>query len=114
MKFTADDLRAAYAFLKRVAFQNDRRLPAARNVQFYWKPLEDHGYHDFVGGRHHIWIDSVDTHSMTHMLQILAHEMGHVMLLPHQKMSGDDPHDAQFRELMRVVEIEMGWPKGSV
>jgi hypothetical protein len=114
MNFDESDLRAGYCFLKKIAFHNDRRLPSARNVKFYWKPLADHGNHDFIKDRHHVWIDSVDTKSLTHMLQIMAHEMGHIILLPHQKMSGDEPHDAQFQALMRVVEIEMGWPKGSV
>lgn len=114
MKFTADDLRAAYRFLKRVAFANDVRLPAAGNVKFYAKEIEHHGYHDFIKGRHHIWIDTADTKSLDMMLRILAHEMCHIIMLPHQKMSGDEPHDAQFHALTRIVEIEMGWPKGSV
>lgn len=113
MRFTADDLRAAYTFLKRLAFNNDRRLPAAKRVEFVAKPLKAHGYHGAINGQHCIWVDTQDTKSLDMMLQILAHEMLHVAL-GHDKVPPSYAHGTDFIEAARAIEIEMGWPKGSV
>ncbi len=113
MKFTADDLRAAYRFLKRVAFNNDRRLPAADQVLFVAKALKAHGYHGTDGSRHCIWVDTSGTKSLDMMLRILAHEMLHVAL-GHDKVPSKYAHGCDFKEAARAIEAEMGWPKGSV
>lgn len=113
MKFTADDLRAAYRFLKRVAFNNDRRLPAAGKVGFVAKPLKAHGYHGMAGEQHYIWVDTTDTKSLDMMLRILAHEMLHVAL-GHDQVPSKYAHGKDFKEAARAIEAEMGWPKGSV
>jgi hypothetical protein len=113
MNFSKSDLQAAYVFLKKVAFRNDNRLPSVKNVKLFAKPIEHHGYHDFIQGVHNIWVDTTDTHSFDHMLKILAHEMAHIVTFKHANWSGD-PHDAQFVALARVIEVDMGWPKGSV
>jgi predicted SprT family Zn-dependent metalloprotease len=44
---------------------------------------------------------------------VIAHEMAHIITFKHANWSGD-PHDAQFVALARVIEADMGWPKGSV
>lgn len=113
MKFTADDLRAAYRFLKRLAFNNDRRLPAASNVLFVAKPLKAHGYHGMAGDKHCIWVDTTDTKSLDMLLRIVAHEMLHVAL-GHDQVPSKYAHGHDFREAARAIEAEMGWPKGSV
>lgn len=113
VKFTASDLRAAYAFLKRVAFHNDRRLPSARRVLFVAKPLANHGYLGKEGDADCIWVDTKDTKSITKMLQILAHEMVH-LALGHQDVPNKYAHETDFKEAARAIEIEMGWPKNSV
>lgn len=113
MKFTADDLRAAYRFLKRVAFDNDRRLPTANKVHFVAKALKAHGYHGMAGEQHCIWVDTQDTKSLDMMLQIMAHEMLHVAL-GHDTVPSKYAHGTDFKEAARAIEIEMGWPKGSV
>lgn len=113
MKFTAGDLRAAYVFLKRIAFNNDCRLPAASKVDFVAKPLKAHGYHGCTDGKHCIWVDTTDTNSLDIMLRILSHEMLHVAL-GHGQVPPSYAHETDFKEAARAIEIEMGWPKGSV
>jgi len=111
--FTADDLRAAYAFLKKIAFHNDRRLPSARSVSFVAKPLANHGYMGEDGDRPCIWVDTKDTNSVDFMLKILAHEMVH-LALDHRDVPNKYAHGTDFKEAARAIEAEMGWPKGSV
>ena len=113
MNFTAADLRAAYAFLKKVAFHNDRRLPAASKVMYIAKPLANHGYLGKVGEVDCIWVDTKDTKSVTKMLQIMAHEMAH-LALDHQEVPNKYAHGTDFKEAARAIETEMGWPKGSI
>lgn len=113
MKFTAADLRAAYAFLKRVAFHNDRRLPAAAKVVFVAKPLANHGYLGTDGDSPCIWVDTKATRSITFMLQILTHEMIH-LALGQEEVPNKYAHGTDFKEAARAIEAEMGWPKGSV
>lgn len=113
MKFTDVDLRAAYAFLKRVAFHNDRRLPSAAKVVFVAKPLANHGYLGKEGDADCIWVDTTDTKSVDHMLKIMAHEMLH-LALGHQDVPNKYAHETDFKEAARAIELEMGWPKGSI
>ena len=113
MKFKVADLRAAYAFLKRIAFHNDRRLPSAKSVEFVAKPLKAHGYHGMHEGRHCIWVDTTDTKSLDMLLRIMAHEMIHAAL-GHNTVPNKYAHEADFQEAARAIEIEMGWPKGGV
>lgn len=113
MKFTAADLRAAYAFLKRIAFHNDRCLPSANSVSFVAKPLASHGYAGIDGTKSCIWVDTSDTKSIGMMLQILTHEMIH-LALGHQEVPNKYAHGTDFKEAARAIEAEMGWPKGSV
>ena len=47
------------------------------------------------------------------MLHILAHEMVH-LALGHQDVPNKYAHGTDFIEAARAIEIEMGWPKGSV
>jgi len=113
VKFNAADLRAGYAFLRHVAFHNDRRLPASTKVEFVAKPLKAHGYMGESGGRPCIWVDTQDTKSLNKMLQILSHEMVH-LALGHMVVPAKYAHETDFKEAARAIEIEMGWPKGSV
>lgn len=113
MKFTERDLRAAYSFLKRVAFHDDRRLPSAKNVVFVAKPLTHHGYLGKDGDADCIWVDTKDTKSVTKMLQIMAHEMIH-LALGHQEVPNRYAHETDFKEAAGAIEVEMGWPRGSV
>lgn len=113
MNFKPEDLRAAYAFLKNVAFHNDRRLPAASKMRFIAKPLANHGYLGKEGDADCIWVDTKDTKSVTKMLQILAHEMVH-LALGHQDVPNKYAHETDFKEAVRAIEAEMGWPRGSV
>lgn len=108
-------LRAAYEFLHLVAFDSDPRLPPSRSVRFVTRKLKHHGYHNFVRGRHTIWVDTSDTKTWALALQILAHEMIHLgrrdyMYDPNEA----EAHDALFRESARAVETRMGWKRGSV
>lgn len=108
-------LRAAYEFLHLVAFDSDPRLPPAKSVRFITKKLPDHGYHNFVRGRHTIWVDTSDTKTWSLALQILAHEMIH--LGRRDCMYGNDEaaaHDTLFRQYARAIETRMGWKRGSV
>lgn len=115
MLFTPADLKAAYEFLKIVAFRNDHNLPKSSSVRFVVKKLKDHGNLDFDNGKHTIWIDK-HTKSWTLVLQIMAHEMIHLSRRDHiiSNAADDDEHDTLFVQSARAIEIEMGWPRGSV
>lgn len=113
MKFTAADLRAAYVFLKRIAFHNDRRLPSASKVSFVAKPLANHGYAGTDGDKDCLWVDTKGTRSIDMMLQILTHEMIH-LALNHREVPNKHAHGIDFKEAARAIEAEMGWPKGSI
>jgi hypothetical protein len=113
MKFDESDLRAGYTFLRQVAFHNDSSLPPAKAVRFIVRKLKHYGYHDFVRGKHTIWVDRA-TKSWTHVLQILAHEMAHLARRDHVYNTDEEAHDTLFQQTARAIEIEMGWPRGSV
>lgn len=113
MKFTASDLRAAYRFLKQVAFHDAATLPPPESVRFVVRKLKHHGYHDFKKGRHTIWVDR-QAKSWTLVLQILAHEMTHLARRDHMYNTDEEAHDTLFDQTVRAIEQEMGWPKGSV
>ena len=113
MKVTVDDLRAAYCFLKRVAFHNDRRLPSAGKVVFVAKPLAAHGYFGQAGDKHCIWIDTTDTKTVARLLQIMVHEMIH-LALGHQDVPNKYAHEHDFKEAARAIESDLGWRRGSV
>jgi gentisate 1,2-dioxygenase len=113
MKFDESDLRAGYCFLKKIAFNNDRRLPSVNKMVFVAKPLKAHGYHGKAGDNHCIWVDTTDTKSLDMLLRILAHEMLHAAL-GHDQVPNKYAHDTDFKEAARAIEIEMGWPRGSV
>lgn len=113
MKFKSSDLRAAYEFLRRVAFHDDPRLIGGGSITFVAKPLAAHGYYDIRNGRHCIWVDTTDTTSVTKMLQIMAHEMIH-LALGHAHTPEKYVHQTDFKEAANAVAHEMGWPKGSI
>lgn len=117
MLVTTHNMRACYDFLKEVVFQNNELLPDSKYIRFVAKKLKHHGYHDFVNGRHTIWADTTpkDTPTITKLMQIMAHEMIHVMRRDHKPdVPDEDAHDTIFKESCAVVENIMGWPKGSV
>lgn len=107
---TPETMAAAYDFLKRVSFDG-LRLPATKRVTFVPKRLI--GYHGYYIYPDHIIIVNTCTKSVTGLLHIMAHEMIHAVL--EQNASCDHAeHDENFKALARIVEFEMGWPKGSV
>lgn len=107
---TPASMRAAYSFLRRISFQGIK-LPAASKVRFVARKLRtNHGTYGYPD--HIITIDTA-THNTTQMLQIMAHEMIHAAL-EQNACSDHDKHDDHFMALARIIEVEMGWPKGSV
>jgi len=107
---TPENMRAAYEFLQKVCFQ-DIRIPSSEKITFKVRKLKSyHGLYEYP--KHIVTINS-ETRSITHMVQIMAHEMIHVAL--EQNAASDHyRHDANFEALARVIEHEMGWPRGSV
>jgi hypothetical protein len=80
-------------------------------VTFQAKRLKKfHGFYEYP---QHIVTINTDTKTVTQLLQIMAHEMIHVAL--EQNAASDHAvHDSNFESLARIIEFEMGWPKGSV
>ncbi len=107
---TADSMRAAYDFLRAVSFRG-LRLPKSGAVTFVPKRLRD--YHGFYIYPDHIIIINTGTPDIQRMTQIMAHEMCHAAL--EQNAESDHPeHDEHFNALARIIEAEMGWPKGCI
>lgn len=110
MIVTPANMRAAYEFLRKVSFKGIR-LPASRRVNFAAKRLRTHhgyAYYPEFG------IDAdTGTSCMTRLIQIIAHEMIH-LALEQNAASNHEFHDENFQALARIIEHEMGWPKGSV
>jgi hypothetical protein len=114
---TPQSMRACYDLLRIVVFQNDKMLPDSRYVRFIARRYKHHGYHDYMKGRHTIWADTTrkDTPSITKLMQIMCHEMIHIIRRDHKPEIPDEvAHDTFFKELCAVAESIMGWPKGSV
>lgn len=114
MHFDKTTLRAAYEFLRVAAFDRDPALPHGRFVRFHARKLSHHGYHDFVKGRHTIWVDTIDTRNADLMLRIVAHEMIHLARRDHVYNTDEEAHDTGFKQAARLVEEKMGWSKNSV
>jgi hypothetical protein len=118
MKVDARALRAAYDFLRIVAFPECKRMPAGRHVEFVAKKLVNHGYHSEHEGTHTIWVDTKAAQDVSLLLKIMAHEMIHVALTAvdsaYSDASNKFAHDENFKQMARAVEHEMGWKKGSV
>lgn len=107
---TPNTMRAAYEFLRRVSF-SELNIPPTSKITFKVRPLKKyHGLYEYP--QHIVTIDS-STKTVTAMLQIMAHEMIHVAF-EQNAASDHDKHDANFEALARLIEAEMGWPKGSV
>lgn len=107
---TPESMKAAYEFLRKVTFAG-LNLPNSSRVTFKAKRLKKyHGLYEYPG---HVLTINSDTRTITGMLQIMAHEMIHVAYEQNGK-SDHDKHDANFEEMARLIEAEMGWPKGSV
>jgi predicted SprT family Zn-dependent metalloprotease len=113
LKITPEMLRASYDYLKKVAFHNNRKLPASKNVTFLANRLKNYGYHLEDDGSHTIWVSRTEAKDITQVLQIMAHEMCHAVLVEHSEQCGEW-HDAQFKALARIIEVEMGWTKGKI
>ena len=110
MIVTPETMRASYIFLKKISFKG-LNLPKPAEMTFEARKLKKyHGYYKYP---EHIITINTDTRSISQMLQIMAHEMIHVAL-EQNAASDHDRHDANFEELARVIEGEMGWSKGSV
>jgi len=107
---TPEAMQAAYEFLRKVSFKG-LKLPPSKKVTFQSKRLKK--YHGLYEYPEHILTINSDTKSVTGMLQIMAHEMIHVAYEQNGK-SDHDKHDEHFEALARIIEGEMGWPKGSV
>ena len=107
---TPESMRAAYDFLKKVSFPGVR-LPRSSSVTFRSARLKKyHGLYEYP--ENVVTINST-TGSVTQLLQIMAHEMIHVAF--EQNAASDHAeHDEHFEALARIIEFEMGWPKGSV
>ena len=107
---TPATMRAAYLFLRCVSFQGVK-LPAASRVKFVAKKLKlEYATYDYP--EHVITVDTA-TPNVAHLLRFMAHEMIHAAL--EQNANCDhDKHDGHFTALARIIEIEMGWTKGSV
>lgn len=115
MKLTPGDLRAAYDFLKKTAFKHDR-LPAVSKVEFVLgvsRDPDEMGAYGKDGEGHVIWINPKHVRTVNKLLHVMAHEMLHLHLASHSEKCGDW-HDTQFTEAARVIEHDLGWPKGSV
>ena len=107
---TPQQMKSAYEFLQQVSFR-DLKLPPSSRVKFRVKRLKKfHGFYEYP--QHIVTINS-ETKSITHLLQIMAHEMIHVAL-EQNAASDHDIHDQHFESLARIIEQEMGWGKGSV
>lgn len=107
---TPGTMRAAYEFLRSVSFIG-LRLPKAGSVTFVPKRLR--GYHGFYVFPDHIIVVDTHTPDLTRLLQIMAHEMTHAALEQNAACDHAD-HDEHFNELARIIEYEMGWPKGAI
>ena len=107
---TPKTMKAAYEFLKKVSFAG-LKIPESKNITFEAKNLKKyHGYYKYP---EHIVTINTGTKTINGLLQIMAHEMIHVAL-EQNAASDHDKHDAHFEELARIIECEMGWPKGCV
>lgn len=113
MKLTPATLRAAYDFLRRVAFDDDKNLPPSRAVRFVARRSKFHGYLVYERKRYTIGVDTVGTTSVDLLLQIMSHEMIHLARRD-RDVSDEDAHDTLFQAAAHAVEQQMGWPKGSV
>ena len=112
MIVTEKSMRAAYRFLKSVAFRGVP-VPAISRVRFY--PFA-HGPNEIAFHAmhpHRIWITPEEIRSFTSLLKAMAHEMCHAALDEHAPCDTSD-HGVLFRNLAVSVEQEMHWPKGSV
>jgi len=107
---TPASMKAAYVFMRRISFQGIK-LPAANKVKFVARKLRvnwgTYGYPE------HIITVNTQARDVTHLLQITAHEMIHAALEQNAACDHAD-HDEHFTSLARIIETEMGWPKGSV
>lgn len=110
MIVTAENMRAAYEFLRAVSFKG-LRLPAAKKVTFCPKRLK--GYHGFYVYPDHLVVIHTGTETITRMVQIMAHEMCHAALEQNAACDHSE-HDEHFNALARIIELEMGWPKGAI
>ena len=107
---TSKQMKSAYEFLQKVSFSG-LKLPPSSKVTFRARRLKNfHGFYEYP---EHIVTINADTKNITHLLQIMAHEMIHVAL--EQNADSDHYlHDQHFESLARIIEHEMGWTKGSV
>lgn len=110
MIVTPESMRAAYQFLRAVSFSG-LRIPSPQKITFKAKRLKN--YHGLYEYPENIVTINTETRSVTQLLQIMAHEMIHVAL-EQNAASDHDKHDDNFEALARIIEGEMGWPKGSV
>lgn len=69
-----------------------------------------HGY--YVCEDRVITIDT-SIKTMDKLMQVMAHEMIHVAL-EQNAASDHSEHDEHFNSLARIIEQEMGWPKGCI
>ena len=104
---TVESIRAAYRLLKLTAFANVA-MPA--RVKFLDKNIPDLGWYETKSKR--ITIDS-KINKMDLLITTVAHEMCHAALEQNGNCDHVE-HDENFKALARIVEHEMGWPKGSV
>lgn len=105
LKFTADTLRAAYAFLDETPPFNSWNLPDAEEVIFrVTRSKSDHGWHDFKNGHHTIALSRITVGSTLNLVMTMAHEMVHIR--EWQLQIRGEGHGAAFRKLaQRVCEI---------
>lgn len=107
---TPKSMRAAYDFLRRISF-SELRLPDSKRVTFLAKKMKRyHGY--YIYPENIITLDS-SINTVGRLLQVMAHEMIHVALEQNAACDHDE-HDEHFNSLARIIEVEMGWPKGCI
>ena len=110
MKVTPETIRAAYDLLRVAAFAGVTVRPSSK-IKFVAKKFKKyHGLYHWP--EHRMEIDS-NIHSLTALLQTVAHEMCHAILDNHGDC-GHELHDDNFQKVADIICAEMGWPKGSV
>ena len=110
METTPEAIKAAYDLLRVTAFKGVTVRPSSK-VKFVAKKFKDYqGLYHWPA--HRMEIDA-SIHSITNLLQVVAHEMCHAVLDNHGD-DGHENHDENFQKVANIICAEMGWPKGRV
>lgn len=107
---TPQSMKASYDLLRHTVF-SEILLPNSDRIKFIAKRMPKH-HGLYCDETSEMWVDT-GTKTLLKLFQIVAHEMIHVALDRHADCDHGE-HDDNFKALARIVEHEMGWPKGSV